>query len=245
MLLKIKSFILYRQFSPDFCAIFINHLYFCRKYLARAIRKYAPQMTGKLLDYGCGSKPYKDLFAGITQYIGVDIDDNSGHDHKNEDIDVFYDGVRLPFANGEFDSVFSSEVLEHVPNIHNSLKEIYRVLKPDGQILLTLPFVFPEHEVPNDYRRLTVYGVEQVLKECGFEIISVEKLGSSFEVLVQLIMLYAHKYMYINRLRWVGIILQSIFLSPLCIMGVIGGFLFRKHQSIYFDICVFAQKAIM
>ncbi|MDR1112274.1 MAG: methyltransferase domain-containing protein [Bacteroidales bacterium] len=204
MLAKIKSFIEHQQFFPGFWGIFFNACYFDRKHLLRAVRKHAPQITGKLLDYGCGSKPYKSLFANVTQYVGVDIDNNPGHDHKNEDIDLFYDGVHLPFGNGEFDAVFSSQVLEHVPNIHHSLSEMHRVMKPGGHVLLTLPFVFPEHEVPNDYRRLTVYGIRQALKECGFEIISAEKLGSSFEVLIQLITLQFCKLLYVNKLKCGG-----------------------------------------
>lgn len=212
--------------------------------MLRAVAEYAPEMTGKLLDYGCGSKPYRSLFKNVTQYVGVDIDNNPGHDHKSEDIDVFYDGVCLPFADSEFDAVFSSQVLEHVPNIYSSLKEIHRVMKPGGKVLLTLPFVFPEHEIPNDYRRLTVYGVQQALKECGFEIASITKLGTSFEVLIQLIILYSSKLLYIKTLRGIGVnlIIQAIVLAPLCLAGIIGGWLFRKHQSLYLEICIRAQK---
>jgi hypothetical protein len=115
MFAKIKSFINKQQFFPGCWGIFVNVCYFDRKYLLRAVTKYAPEMSGKLLDYGCGSKPYKSLFKNVTQYIGVDIDNNPGHDHKNEDVDIFYDGVHLSFTDSEFDAVFSSQVLEHVP----------------------------------------------------------------------------------------------------------------------------------
>jgi hypothetical protein len=117
-------------------------------------------------------------------------------------------------------------------------------MKPDGQLLLTLPFAFPEHEMPNDYRRLTVIGIQQVLKECGFEIISIEKLGTSFETLIQLIMIYLSRLLYIKKLysMRINFIIQAIFLAPLCLIGIVGGKLFRKHQSLYLDICVLAKK---
>jgi SAM-dependent methyltransferase len=244
MITRIKSIIKRQQFLPGFLGIFVNPSYFNRKYVACAVRKYAPQITGKMLDYGCGSKPYKSMFTNVTQYVGVDIDENPGHDHKNENIDVFYDGMHLPFADNEFDAVLSSQVLEHVPSIHNSLKEIYRVLKPGGQVLLSLPFVYPEHEVPNDYRRLTVYGIKQVMEECGFEITSVEKLGSTFEVMIQLTMLYIYKLCISGLCKGVNLITRTIFLSPFCLIGIVGGRLFRKQQSLYLDICVLAQKPI-
>jgi hypothetical protein len=84
MIARIKSAIRYQQFFPGFWGIFVNSWYFCRKYVACAVRKHAPLMTGKLLDYGCGSKPYKSMFVNVTQYIGVDIDNNPGHSHKWE-----------------------------------------------------------------------------------------------------------------------------------------------------------------
>lgn len=244
MIARIKSAVRHQQFFPGFLGIFVNPCYFNRKYIARAVRKHAPQMTGKLLDYGCGAKPYKSVFVNVTQYVGVDVDNNPGHDHKHEDIDIFYDGVHLPFADNEFDAVLSSQVLEHVPNIHQSISEMHRVLRPGGQALLSLPFVFPEHEVPNDYRRLTVYGIRQVLEECGFEIISVEKLGNTFVALIQLSMLYIDKMLNINKLKWGGVNLaiRVVFLSPFCLVGIAGGWLFRKRQSLYLDICVLAKK---
>jgi hypothetical protein len=69
--------------------------------------------TGKLLDFGCVSKTYKKYFSHTDAYIGLDIE-QSGHLHTNEQIDVFYDGKKIPFEENYFDSVFSSEVFEHV-----------------------------------------------------------------------------------------------------------------------------------
>ena len=70
-----------------------------------------------MMDFGCGSKPYKSLF-NVNEYVGVDYH-GQGHSHVNEQIDVFYDGVLLPFPDNYFDSVFSTEVFEHVFNLEN------------------------------------------------------------------------------------------------------------------------------
>src|SRR6476646_7017983 len=115
-----------------------------RNRLPRNIKVLAPRLTGKMMDFGCGQKPYRSLFS-VDDYVGVDFE-NPGHPHLNESIDVFYDGKTLPFLDGQFDSIFSSEVFEHVFNIDDILKELNRVLKINGLILITCPFAFCEHE---------------------------------------------------------------------------------------------------
>src|SRR5574338_1611832 len=93
--------------------------YFIRKGLLKSIEALAPQLKGRMMDFGCGQKPYKTLFS-VDEYVGVDFE-NPGHPHLNESIDVFYDGQTLPFDNEYFDSIFSSEVFEHVFNLDEIL----------------------------------------------------------------------------------------------------------------------------
>ena len=62
-------------------------------------------MQGKVLDFGCGKKPYQSLFTNAEEYIGVDYE-GEGHSHQNETIDVFYDGKKIPFENNTFDNIF-------------------------------------------------------------------------------------------------------------------------------------------
>ncbi|MBK8311763.1 MAG: class I SAM-dependent methyltransferase [Chitinophagaceae bacterium] len=109
---------------------------------------------------GCGSKPYKSLF-NVNEYVGVDYH-GQGHSHENEQIDVFYDGVLLPFPDNYFDSVFSTEVFEHVFNLEEMILEIKRVMKPGAKILVTCPFAIPEHEQPNDYARYSSFGLKHL-----------------------------------------------------------------------------------
>ncbi|MBK8300784.1 MAG: methyltransferase domain-containing protein [Chitinophagaceae bacterium] len=72
--------------------------------------KNASSLEGKMMDFGCGTKPYKPLLQTSKEYIGVDYN-GEGHSHKNEQIDVMYDGKTIPFEDNTFDSILSTEVL--------------------------------------------------------------------------------------------------------------------------------------
>jgi SAM-dependent methyltransferase len=166
--------------------------YLTRNRLLKGIARHTPMMSGRLMDFGCGSKPYRSLFQ-VGEYIGLDFE-NPGHPHKNEQIDVFYDGKRIPFGDANFDGVFSSEVFEHVFNLPEVLQEINRVLKPGGLLLVTCPFAICEHEVPNDFARYSSYGLKYLLSQHGFEMVSQEKTGNSVETVFQLWIMYIHQH---------------------------------------------------
>lgn len=121
-------------------AIFTNPFYFVRKHLYANIKIQAPLFAGDVLHFGCGSKPYKSLFTNCKSYIGCDVE-ISGHEHRNEIIDVFYDGEEIPFKDHQFDYILSSETFEHIFNLNEIAAELNRVLKLNGKMLLTVPFV--------------------------------------------------------------------------------------------------------
>ncbi|HEU4576528.1 MAG TPA: class I SAM-dependent methyltransferase [Chitinophagaceae bacterium] len=178
--------------SKDFNPGITYPNYLIRHRLLAGIKKLAPSLQGRLLDLGCGAKPYKSLFQ-VTEYIGMDYE-SPGHSHENEDIDVFYDGKTIPFQNNYFDAIFSSEVFEHIFNLEQLLPEIFRVLKPGGLILVTCPFAICEHEVPNDYARYTSFALRHLFEKNGFEVISQLKTGNSVETVFQLWIMYIHQH---------------------------------------------------
>ncbi|HEV3325044.1 MAG TPA: class I SAM-dependent methyltransferase [Puia sp.] len=163
-----------------------------RSRLLRGIAKYAPELSGRLMDFGCGAKPYRSLF-DVREYIGIDYE-NPGHPHVNEQIDVFYDGKHIPFADETFDSVFSSEVLEHVFDPDIVLKELNRVLVPGGKMLATCPFAICEHEIPNDFARYSSYGLRHLFEKHGFEVLQQDKTGNNVETVFQLWIMYIHQH---------------------------------------------------
>jgi SAM-dependent methyltransferase len=146
-------------------------------------------MQGDVLDFGCGSKPYRELFTACSSYTGVDIA-VSGHDHIDSHVDVFYDGRHLPFNDASFDAVVAFEVFEHVFNIDEMLQELRRVLRPGGRMMLTLPFAWGEHEVPYDFGRYTSFGIRSVLERNGLTVQSIGKTNGSVEAIHQLWLAY-------------------------------------------------------
>ncbi len=240
MIKLFHQFYLKQRFFPNWVSILINPFFYPRLFLLHKIKKFAPELNGQILDFGCGAKPYESLFAHADQYIGIDIE-NESHDHKNEKIDVFYNGSEIPFENNYFDSVFTSEVLEHVPNLNQTVYEIARVLKKDGKLLLTIPFSFPEHEMPFDFRRLTVGGVKQILQDQGFEIIQAEKYGSYLKVVNQLIIMYIHDLIY-GKNRFINLFLNFLFIFPIQLISLLLTPLCMQNRSLYFGSIVLARK---
>jgi len=115
-----------------------------------------------VLDIGCGEKPYRDLFSECD-YIGLN------HSAENADPDLVGDALNLPIKSDTVHIVFTTQVIEHVPEPQKMIDECFRVLKPGGSLVLTGPFYWPIHEEPYDFYRYTRYGLEHLLKNAGFQ----------------------------------------------------------------------------
>lgn len=139
--------------------------------------------VNKVLDFGCGCKPYRNLF-DAQKYIGIDVEVPENSSGEVEP-DILYDGKILPFEAETFDTVLSSQVFEHIYDISMSINEIYRVTKKGGVLCATVPFVAAEHSKPYDFFRYTEFGIRQMLEEAGWEIISLEKATSDGDTIRQ------------------------------------------------------------
>jgi SAM-dependent methyltransferase len=206
----------------------------------RKIAEYAFLFKGKMLDFGCGHKPYKSLFPHVEEYIGVDFD-NEGHSHEKENIDVYYDGNSLPFPDNYFDCAICTEVLEHVPDIDRSLILLKRVLKRHSYIILTVPFVWPEHEMPFDFRRFTMTGLIEKLKEYDFEVLKTCKNGNYMSVIMQLQIMFIHQMLFVKNV-YLNLVINLIFVFPITLAGIILSSIFFKYKGLYFNNIVLATK---
>jgi len=227
------------MFNPSFLGIFVNPFYFARKGLYTAMSQFVPKLQGKILDVGCGQKPYQHLCNTVVEYIGLEID--SPENRINKHADYFYDGKNFPFENREFDSVMTNQVLEHVFNPDEFLAEIYRILKPDGMLLLTAPFVWDEHEQPIDYARYSSFGLKHLLQKQGFEIVSQIKTSTDVSVIFQLINAYLFKILQTNN-PYFNLLLTILLMAPFNMMGVILAKILPNNQDLYLDNIVLARK---
>src|SRR5215216_1408725 len=133
------------------------HYYFLIRDIKEAVDRYA---KGRLLDLGCGNKPYESFYVpGTTSQIGCDVMQSD----KNR-VDVVCPATELQFPDAHFDTVFCTQVLEHVFRHDEMMKEIYRVLKPGGHIILTVPFAWELHEEPHDFFRYTKYALKELFE---------------------------------------------------------------------------------
>src|SRR5437660_2140232 len=125
-----------------------NRAYLTTVMLENSIRRCASFVQGVTLDVGCGSRPYeKTFFGNASKYVGTDyLSDRSRPD-------VISSALQIPFADCAFDTIVSTEVLEHVPDPLRALREMRRVLKPGGYLILSTPMYWPRHEAPYDFFR--------------------------------------------------------------------------------------------
>jgi 2-polyprenyl-3-methyl-5-hydroxy-6-metoxy-1,4-benzoquinol methylase len=160
--------------NPDYI-----HLYFLMKDIKDALDKYA---TKNLLDLGCGNKPYKEWYAPLTgSSIGCDAVQSS--ENVVDDICL---ASNLPYESGSFETVFSTQVLEHVFEQQQMINEAARVLKPGGHLILSVPFTWELHEEPYDFFRVTKHGLKEMFEKSGFEIDYIKANGGKWATMFQM-----------------------------------------------------------
>jgi ubiquinone/menaquinone biosynthesis C-methylase UbiE len=137
--------------------------------------------SGRLLDIGCGLKPFEPLFAPhVSEHVGVDHPDSP---HALTSVDVLATAYDIPMPDSTFDTALMSEVLEHLERPHDALSEAFRLLRPGGKLILTTPFIWPLHEEPRDFYRYSPYGLRHLLDGAGFEVVDVIPVGGQWTML--------------------------------------------------------------
>jgi SAM-dependent methyltransferase len=139
-----------------------------------------------VLDVGCGMQPYAELFAHCA-YVGIDVE-SSGRQAHEKRADRLYDGVNIPYEAESFDAVFCTQVLEHALEPADLLRDIHRVLRIGGRLMVTVPFMWGEHEAPFDFRRFSTFGIRRTLEGAGFAVVDQRRLSrgaAAIEMLVQ------------------------------------------------------------
>jgi len=234
MFWRLEAWIQEQDFNPGVLGLFINPFYFARKGLHQHVLALAPHVRGKILDVGCGSKPYQKFF-DASEYIGLDIEG------RNPQADLHYNGKIFPFDSGEFDAVLTSQVLEHVFNPNEFLSEVNRVLRDDGVLLLTVPFVWDEHEQPFDYARYSSFGLRHLLDCHGFEVLEHRKSINDLSVICQLINAYIYKKTVTDSIS-LNLFFTIVLMAPFNFCGLVLGKVLPNNSDLYLDNIVLARK---
>ena len=231
----LEKIYLKEEFNPKVIGLSLPG-YFWNKELHRNLSNLTPKLSGRLLDIGCGEKPYKCM-CNVDEHIGIEIDD--GDIKKRTHADVLYDGEVMPFEDKYFDSALSTEVIEHVSDPDVLLKEVNRVMKTDGVLLMSSPFFYEEHGQPYDYIRYTSFGLKCLLEKYGFEVVEHIKTGNGVEVVFHTLNYYIFGAL---KLKFPFILIVFLLILPVNIIGLIVSKILPRNNNTYFENIVLAKK---
>ncbi len=155
---------------------YIYHL--SRALLQPQVKKFDHYMSGRVLDAGCGTYSRYAL-PSAASVVRMDI-------AVGQNVDVVGSVDAMPVKDGEFDSVFSTQVFEHLEYPEKAAREMCRVLKAGGHHLVTAPQWNELHEEPHDYWRYTCFGLTSLFERNGFSVVAYEQSGGFFTTRAQM-----------------------------------------------------------
>ncbi len=170
-------------------------------------------LSGHLIDIGCGTKPYKEMISPfIYEHVGVDHE-STFHDKSN--IDLFGTAYEIPADNETFDSAICTAVLEHLEEPEQALRECYRVLKPGGVAIYSVPFIWHLREEPRDYYRYSKHGLKYLFEKSGFKVLEITPLLGFWVTFGQLFVYNIYRFhrgpiRYIPIIPALGLAVQGI-----------------------------------
>jgi SAM-dependent methyltransferase len=227
-----------QQFTPNGWGLVVNPYFFARRGLYLGLAEFSPGLHGRVLDVGCGRKPYRHLVPA-ADYVGLELD--TPELRELGAADLYYAGGHFPVPDASFDAVICSQVLEHIFTPAEFLREIHRVLRPGGRLLLTTPFVWDEHSQPWDFGRYSSFGLAHVLQSAGFEVAAQRKTCADGRALVQLATACIYKVVH-SRHRSLNLASQLLLIAPVNIVGGLLALLLPANPDFFLDNVVFARK---
>ena len=223
------------DWNPKILEFFLNANFLERKELWRYIQKFSKNFNGSILDLGCGTKPYIDLFE-CKRYVGLEL---IGGGQNNADF--FYDGNTFPFEDSSFDGLVSFQAIYQADNIENIMKEINRVLRINGKILISVPFIWFDGEKHSE-RKFSTYYAEKLFIDYGFEIIKREKTNPNLSSLFLLANVYFNDMIGKITFKFLRRILKLLVTPFLNLIGLLNLKFCQKTTNLYIDSVIYAIK---
>lgn len=195
-------------------------------YWMSKVKSALPASPKNVLDLGGAGGHYKRYLATEEDlYVILEVDYYSYSVQKNLSRHQYIigDGHTLLFSDESFDVISMFEVLEHVRNPFQIFSNCTRWLKPGGLIILSVPQYGPVHGWPSDYFRYTIYGLKELAKVNGLEVIDYWAMGGPFILIFNVI---DNNFSSIIRFP----IIRQVFRSPLLLLSRLGDFLFFRNN---------------
>jgi SAM-dependent methyltransferase len=172
-----------RTLRPDFYREYLEaeerHWWFAgrRRILLSMLESVMPAVSGgsrRLLDVGCGSGFLLRDFRRYGRAFGVDANEEAIRACRARGLDVEHvTSSPLPFERESFDVITALDVLEHLEDDVGTIDDLYRLLKPGGVLLVTVPafmFLWGTHDEVNEHkRRYTARQLTGRLVKSGFQ----------------------------------------------------------------------------
>ena len=203
------------------------------------LMSFSSKIKGKTYDLGCGNMHYKSFVTSLNgTYFGVDWDQSM---HSTNPPDIICDlNETLPIDSDVADTIICISVIEHLKNPKLFVKEMRRILKPEGNLFLQVPFMWRVHEAPHDYSRFTPYALELMLIQAGFKSIEIHpQSGVGLSIALKI------NYFLLSLIRGPKTIrkLMTLSLSPIFIISQFFGlfidrFFLRPDETIGFCVQV-------
>lgn len=143
------------------------------KFLESALRTLPRE--AKVIDLGSGEMPFQELYKDFPNATFVDFHVTG---EKMDKVDL---NKNFPYANDSFDAVTATNTIEHILNLDLFLSEVYRILKPGGVFIGTVPFLASVHQAPYDFQRPTYYKIQAMSR--GYAKSDIVTIGNPTEVL--------------------------------------------------------------
>lgn len=139
------------------------------------------EAVGLIVDIGAADRWIEQHVSPGARYLAVDFPSTAFQRYATRP-DIFADAARLTLPCASVDAVVCLETLEHMADLESALSEIARVLKPGGRAFLSMPFLYPIHDVPFEHARLTEHGWSARLQRAQLRVTRLDPQGSALDV---------------------------------------------------------------
>lgn len=224
--------------------------YFNVKHILNFLSAFGSSLQRKdyvVCDIGAGNSPYYSIFQNVlSEYYAVDYKESLPKVEKRKIIQVEGVAENIPLKENFCDIVLSNQVLEHVLDAEKSIGEAFRILKPNGVIIGSVPHLSPIHLEPYDYRRYTMLGLKKELEKAGFKEVIVEGNGSVFKAVAFMVSMDILLSKYTQSRSQVFSRKRALILSPLVgalnISAIALERIFKSSERSAANLCFIAKK---